>query len=90
MLRFLGYVKNTYPPCELDFGIFRSADPPALKIMQEFTDWLVDIRKVSYGTIAGPGTLHTASAYARVLFNRCGRVLQFPSEPGTIRKHCGA
>ena len=59
MLRFLGYVKNTYAQCELDFGIFRSADPPALKIMQEFTDWLVDIRKVSYGTIAGQLTITT-------------------------------
>ena len=61
MLRFLGFVKNTCPPCELDFGIFRSDDPAALKIVQDFTDWLVDIRKVSYGTIAGAQTLFYTS-----------------------------
>jgi len=53
MLRFLGWVRNTCTPRDLDFTIFRSTEPPILKLIDDFTCWLVETRRCSYGTVAG-------------------------------------
>ena len=53
MLRFLGWVRSTCSPRALDFTIFRSTEPPALKLIEDFTTWLVETRGVTYGTVAG-------------------------------------
>ena len=53
MLRFLGWVRSVHSHCALDFTIFRSTDPCILELIQDFVEWLVDSRGVTYGTVAG-------------------------------------
>ena len=46
-------MRGVCSPRALDFTIFRSSEPTILQLIEDFTEWLVETRKCSYGTIAG-------------------------------------